>query len=117
MMRVIVAGGRDFDNKSLLSYVLGLRLSPKNTVIISGGAKGADKWGEAYAKKHGIPVEVYPADWKRFGKSAGYRRNTDMALVATHLIAFWDGKSRGTRHMIDIATSKGLNVEVVRYWP
>ena len=70
--------------------------------IISGTAQGVDKLGEQIAQKYGIPVKRFPADWSRFGKSAGYRRNTEMANYADTLVAVWDGQSKGTKHMIDI---------------
>ena len=60
-------------------------------------------------------MELFPADWKKYGKSAGYVRNSEMAEVAESLIAFWDGKSRGTKNMIDIAKNKGLKVRIVNY--
>ena len=60
-------------------------------------------------------MEIYPAQWKKFGKRAGYRRNEQMAEVADALIAFWDGSSRGTKHMIDIMNEKNLLVRVVEY--
>ena len=55
----------------------------------------------------------YPADWEQYGPRAGYIRNSEMAKVATHLIAFWDGRSKGTKHMIDIARKAGLYVLAV----
>jgi hypothetical protein len=57
-------------------------------------------------------VERYPADWERYGKSAGYRRNKEMALVAQALVAFWDGESLGTKHMIDIAHKYKLTIKI-----
>ena len=91
-------------------------LDPSETTILSGGARGIDRLGEIYAKKHNIECYRCPADWDRFGKSAGYRRNERMAEFATHLIAFPTDKretSKGTHHMIDIARRKGLKVKVV----
>ena len=59
--------------------------------------------------------QIYPAQWDKYGKRAGYRRNEQMAEVADGLIAFWDGQSKGTKHMIDIMTEKNLPTKVVRY--
>lgn len=84
----------------------------KPSVIISGTARGADSLGELWAHKQEIPCERYPADWKRFGKAAGLRRNEQMADAAEALIALWDGESRGTKHMITTAERKGLRVFV-----
>jgi hypothetical protein len=68
-----------------------------------------------YAQDEGFALEVYPAQWKKLGKQAGYRRNEQMAEVADALIAFWDGESKGTKHMIDIMNNKGLPTKVVNY--
>ncbi|WNF07240.1 DUF2493 domain-containing protein [Brevibacillus borstelensis] len=118
MYKVIVAGTRTFNDYSRLkreiddflkeTYVFGAPIT-----IVSGGARGADKLGERYAKENDYLVEVHPADWDRHGKRAGYIRNKEMAEVANALIAFWDGKSRGTRMMIELARSHGLDVRVV----
>ena len=83
--------------------------------IISGGAKGADSLGERFAEQHSLHLTVCKADWNKHGKSAGYIRNSEMADIGDVLLAFWDGKSKGTKHMIDLALKKGLIVEVVYY--
>ena len=84
------------------------------TVVISGTASGADRLGEAWAAKSGVPCERFPADWNRHGKAAGPIRNEQMADHAEALIALWDGASRGTAHMINAANRKGLRVHVHR---
>lgn len=115
--RVIVAGGRTFQNyellKSSLDHLLRNRLPA--VTIVSGTASGADTLGERWAQERGLSVARYPADWNRYGKSAGYRRNEQMAQNADALVAFWDGESRGTMHMINIARQRGLLVRVVKY--
>src|SRR4029453_8101869 len=73
---------------------------PRITQIITGGARGADQLGYRWAWKHAIRHQVFRADWERFGKSAGIRRNLQMAQEGDVLVAFWDGQSPGTRHMI-----------------
>lgn len=118
--RVIIAGSRDFSDYDLLKTKLDYFLSKKvadgyKIVIVSGAAKGADKLGERYAKERGYYIDSYPADWDRYGKRAGYLRNVEMANAADALIAFWDGVSKGTKHMIDIAESKQLLKRVVYY--
>lgn len=110
-MKVIVAGSRNFEDYALLSEELDKITGI--TEIISGGARGADSLGELYASQKGIPLSIYKADWETYGKSAGYRRNVTMASVGDMLVAFWDGESKGTKHMIDIASSKGLDVVIV----
>jgi YspA, cpYpsA-related SLOG family len=118
MIKVIVAGGRDFYDYELLQRKLihhfhGLK--PEDVEIVSGGARGADKLGERFAEEHGCKLTIFNADWDRWGKSAGYRRNTDMANYADACVCFWDEKSKGTKHMIDIAIEKGIPVKIVRY--
>lgn len=116
-MRVIVAGGRGFDDYTLLSEELDCLYGKlaSQMIVVSGGAKGADKLGERYAEENSLTVNKFPADWDKYGKSAGYRRNAEMATHSEVLIAFWDGKSKGTSHMIDLAIAKGLLVTIVRY--
>lgn len=116
--RIIIAGGRDFKDYFRLWYLCKhyLKKVPKNTIeIISGGATGADKLGERFAKEEELPLTIFKADWDKFGKSAGYLRNKEMSEYATHLIAFWDGHSKGTKHMIDLAREKGLKIRVIKY--
>ena len=101
--------------------MLSIIRTTSDVTIVSGGARGVDKMGERYAKEHDINLIVMNADWDTHGKSAGYKRNQEMANVSTHLIAFWDGKSRGTKHMIDIAKRDNLISHVVDFngkaWP
>lgn len=117
--KVIIAGSRGFSNYKLLKEKCNEYLREKrkeyNIIIISGGARGADTLGEKYAQEEGFSLEVFPANWNKFGKSAGFRRNEQMAEVADALIAFWDGKSHGTKHMIEIMENKKLLVRVVNY--
>lgn len=117
MFRVIVAGGRDFADYKLLSETMDEYLSKvtNDIFIVCGQARGADTLGEQYAKEHGYQVNYFPANWNRFGKSAGYIRNTEMAKNADALVAFWDGTSLGTKHMIATAEQLGLDVRVVQY--
>jgi hypothetical protein len=117
-MRIVVAGGRDFNNYALLKEKLDYYLQnlPKeNIIIISGTAKGADSLGERYAAENGLKCERFPADWNKHGKKAGILRNEDMANQSDALIAFYDGQSRGTGHMIGYCKRKGLKVKVVKY--
>jgi len=101
-MRTIIAGSRGILDVNLVFKVMKLSKFPITT-IISGGAKGVDTLGEQIARQYNIPLEIYPADWDTYGKSAGYKRNELMASKAEGLVAIWDGQSRGTKHMIDIA--------------
>ena len=89
------------------------RIKESITEIVSGLAKGPDSFGKEWAEINGIPVKEFPADWDKYGKSAGYIRNAEMLKTATHLLAFWDGSSKGTKNMIDIAIKAGLDVTVI----
>ena len=116
-MKLIIAGGREFNDYELLQKAM-LDHFPnigKDDSIICGDARGADSLGNRFGIENQIPVEHFPAQWDTFGKSAGYRRNEEMARHATHLLAFWDGQSKGTLHMINIATNKKLAVIVIHY--
>lgn len=117
--KVIIAGSRGFNNYKLLCEQCNKYLRDKrithNIIIVSGGARGADKLGEKYAQDEGFSLEIYLAQWDKYGKRAGFRRNEQMAEVADALIAFWDGKSHGTKHMIDIMNKKNLQVKVIKY--
>ena len=110
-MRTIIAGSREgFALKDIYAAIAECSWSP--TVVISGTARGVDTLGERWANENGIPVEKYPADWNTHGKSAGYKRNQLMAEKAEALIALWDGTSKGTGHMLEIARRAGLKIFV-----
>jgi len=116
MFKVIVAGSRNFNNYDLVKEKLDRILKQKcdeEICIISGRAKGADSLGEQYAIEHKLYLLLFPADWDKYGNKAGYIRNVEMAERADALVAFWDGTSKGTKHMIDIANTKGLKVRVI----
>ena len=114
--RVIVAGGRDFSNYLLLEEKLNaLFANKKNVVIVSGAAKGADKLGEQYARKHNIMISSYPALWNQHGHQAGFIRNTEMAKNADACVCFWNGESTGTKHMIDTAKELKLKLRIITY--
>lgn len=124
-IRIIVAGSRDFDDYNLLKltlkeYIKGLDIADlSQVVIISGAARGADTLGEYFAYDYQIAVRKFPAKWDEIGKRAGWVRNAEMAKYAAEkhgvLFAFWDGKSRGTKNMIDLANRYSLEVHVVNY--
>lgn len=115
-MKVIIAGSRDFSDFQLLyAKCEEVLANVKEAEIVSGTARGADKLGEHYASLKGYSVRQFTPDWDKQGKSAGYIRNKEMADYSDCLIAFWDGISRGTKHMIDLATEKGLSVHVINY--
>lgn len=119
MVRIIIAGSRDFNSYKKLEQTMDryLELITDDVEIICGGARGADSLGEIYAQLHNIKCVKFPADWDTYGKSAGYRRNIQMAEYAAEktgvLFAFWDGKSKGTAHMIRIANDHRMEVHVI----
>ena len=114
--RVIVAGGREFNNYELLkSSCDRILIRQTNIEIVSGKALGADKLGEDYAKEKGYKIKEFPADWIKYKKGAGPIRNKQMAEYADELIAFWDGLSKGTKNMIELAKKHGLKIKVIYY--
>ena len=112
MFRVIIAGGRDFDDYQLLKATMDKLLCniTDEITVVCGQAKGADTLGEQYAMEKGYTIDYYPAQWKLFGKRAGYLRNEQMAQNADALAAFWNGESRGTKNMIELAKRYGKEV-------
>lgn len=113
MLKVIIAGSRTFRNYEYLSKELDIRIPPFIDEVISGDAEGPDKMGARWAEEHGYSVKHFPAQWNKYGKAASIIRNHEMGDYADYLIAFWDGKSRGTKDMIDYMRSIGKHGEVI----
>ena len=117
--KLIVAGGRDFSNYALLSRVLfamaDVELADRDVSIVSGLARGADALGAQFAKANSVLLYEFPADWNQYGKRAGFMRNEQMGHFADGLLAFWDGESRGTNHMITFMQSMSKPVHIVEY--
>jgi predicted Rossmann fold nucleotide-binding protein DprA/Smf involved in DNA uptake len=112
-MKVIIAGSRDFnDYEAVKKYADHILSNQSEIEIVSGGANGVDKLGEQYAKEKGYKLTIFKADWNKYGKSAGPKRNAQMAEYADALIAFWDGESRGTKNMIELAEKHKLKFMV-----
>lgn len=123
-MRVIIAGSRTITDPRFVGYAFdrflnklySLRPRPRDdevTEIVSGGARGPDQIGEAIALALGLPYTQFTPDWDTHGKAAGHIRNREMAAYACEespggLIACWDGKSSGTRGMIEAAKKRGM---------
>lgn len=108
MFRVIIAGSRDFNNYPGLVEVMDRLLAnvTDEIIIVCGMEQGADRLGERYAKERGYAIRYFPADWDN---------NEQMAQNADALVAFWDGKSRGTKHMIETAQKHKLDIRVKHY--
>lgn len=130
-IRIVVAGGRDFNvydcvKITLDNYISQIRITKlykdlpfeefiNKVEIVSGGAKGADSLGEKYASEQGLTCTVFNADWDKHGKAAGYIRNEEMAKYGTHAVVFWDGESKGSKHMIDLAKKHKLKTTIIPY--
>lgn len=103
-MNLAVIGSTQFNDYDAMTAVIdALRQIYDVKLIVSGGAKGADTLGEIYAKDNGIKTLIFPADWDRYGKSAGFRRNVTIWDNADAGVAFWNGVSKGTAHSFKIS--------------
>lgn len=120
-MNLIVAGTRDFNDYELVKKELdALRQSrgfAYGFTVFSGCASGVDRLGERYARENHLPVVKFPAEWGKYGKKAGPIRNEEMAKHADACIVFWDGKSKGTKNMINNAEKYKLPLIVVSVPP
>jgi YspA, cpYpsA-related SLOG family len=112
-MKVIVAGSRDITDTGLVHQAI-TESGFAFTELVSGGAGGVDYCGESLAALHGMPVKVFPADWRVYGRRAGMMRNRQMAHYADALVAVWDGESPGTYGMIEEMRRLGKPVYVKR---
>lgn len=128
-LRIIVSGSRGFSDYEFIKKELDSRINDiivekfllhDEVRIVTGGAKGVDALAERYADDNDFNQRIFYAVWATHGKSAGFIRNSEMLSYAVSnglenaaLIAFWDGKSKGTKHMIDIATKKGIEVQTI----
>lgn len=115
-MKLIIAGCRNFNDRFIINAGIDAFIEEYGTpdVIIEGGASGVDRIAGDYARENDIPLMVFPADWNKYGRAAGPIRNGEMAKHGTHLLAFWDGKSRGTKNMIETAKKHGLVVGIYK---
>jgi hypothetical protein len=125
-IRIIIAGGRDFDDDvQLRTEMRTLTREWKDTTkkrveVVCGMCRGADLLGKAWADDRRIPVKEMPADWDKHPRAGGHLRNREMAIYASEfpygiLVAFWDFESTGTKGMIDMALGFGMEVHVYRY--
>lgn len=118
-MKLIIAGGRHLDEELIYTHLMTARNNNEPliyiaTEIVSGGCPtGADRAAECYADSCTLPVKLFKADWNRFGKYAGPHRNRLMAAYADALYCFWDGKSRGTKNMIEEMNNLGKPVKII----
>ena len=111
-IKLAVIGSRDFPSQYLVERII--YELPAQLRLISGGARGVDTWVELTAKHHNRWIDVYSANWSKHGKSAGFVRNNQIIKNSDLVLAFWDGKSRGTKHSIQLAKYLGKSCIVVR---
>lgn len=123
MPGVIVCGGRHFNRYDVVEKVLNEVLSTcgdQEIEIVSGHCEGADALGERYAEEHGVKLKIFPADWKKYGRSAGPIRNKQMIdyiikLDKKLVVAFVSENSRGTKNTITLAGKEGIPVIEIKY--
>lgn len=116
-MKLAIVGGRDFNDYALLANTIFSSLCPLDyiTEIISGGAKGADHLGADFAENNDIPIRIFPAEWSKYGKSAGFIRNQMIVDACDMVLAFWDGESKGTQDTINKAKKAKKPTFIVYY--
>lgn len=114
-----MAGCRNYNNydeaKDYIDYCIGNIKNEHTLIFMSGNCRGADMLGVKYAIEKHYQVEYYPAKWSRYGKSAGPRRNEEMAQICDYVICFWDGKSKGTKSMIEFSKkyNKPIRIKMI----
>lgn len=121
MFVVIVAGSRNFSDRSLMYKKLDYYLqNQKQVLIVHGGAKGADTCAAMYAKERGIKTKVFLPDWDKYGKKAGILRNIEMFEYASQFqnrgcVVFWDGKSKGAKNDIELSEKYNVPLRIVEF--
>jgi len=107
-MKLAIIGSRNCPPIDIQSH-----LDSIPDAIISGGAKGADTYAREFAQEHGIEIIEFLPDYKRYGRGAPLMRNKLIVENCDCLLAFWDGKSKGTKFTIDYAKEMGKEVRIV----
>lgn len=108
-MKVIIAGSRSITNTELLKEIIE-KSKFDISEVVCGDANGVDELGNQWAIENNLPVKHFPANWAKYGKAAGFIRNSEMAEYGDALIVLWDGFSSGTKMMIELAKKKSLSV-------
>lgn len=115
-MKLAIIGSRTFLDYGLMVKSIKESFKLKDIeLIISGGANGADKLAEQFADEFEIELKIFYPDWEKYGKSAGFIRNNLIISECDSVIAFWDGKSRGTKHSLDVAKRLNKNIEIINF--
>jgi len=113
-MKAAIIGSRSFNNYDLVLETL-LEYENTITLIVSGGAKGADTLGERWAKEKNKEVLIFYPEWDKYGKSAGFRRNKDIIENSDIVFAFWDGVSKGTKSSIDLTNKLNKELKIIKW--
>lgn len=113
-MKLAIIGSRSFNDYNKLKEILEPYKS-KITLIISGAAKGADVLGEKWAIENNIPTLIFPADWNKHGKIAGFIRNEDIIKNCEGCIAFWDKRSPGTKHSLSLCKKYNKPYKIINF--
>ncbi len=111
-MKVLVAGSREIADPAVIERAI-RESGYQITTLICGMARGVDMLAYHWAKANNVPVEEYPANWDKYGKSAGMRRNREMVAVAEAAVIVWDGNSPGTENTISLLKAKGIPYHLV----
>ena len=106
-MKIAVIGSRGIAAVNLEKY-----LPPETDEIVSGGAKGVDTVAKEYANRNGIKLTEFLPEYDKYGRGAPLKRNITIIEYADMVLAFWDGKSRGTKFVIDNCKRTGIPVKV-----
>lgn len=115
-MRLAVVGSRGFDDYEYLAELLDtIHVFSSVTLVVSGGADGADSLAERWAKENNIETLIIKPDWEQYGKRAGYVRNIEIWDNSDEGIAFWDGQSKGTAHSFEIAKKQEKKIYICEY--
>jgi len=113
-MKLAVVGSRNFNDYPLMKkYLDKIHSIEPITLIVSGGALGADTYAECWAEDNKVSRKIFKPEWNKYGKKAGFLRNVTIIENSNKVIAFWDGKSRGTKHSIDLAKKQGKKCKIV----
>ena len=111
--KLAIVGSRTFnDYDKMKSFIIENFNLNEITHIVSGGARGADSLGEQFAKEYNKELIVFNAEWDKYGKSAGFKRNVDIINECDCCVAFWDGNSKGTKHDIDLCEKAGKECKI-----
>ena len=114
-MKVAVIGSRTYcDRNRIFEELTAFHSEKLISLIISGGAHGADSIAQDWAKMNNIEAQIFLPDWKKFGKSAGVIRNKDIIGLCEYCLAFWDGLSKGTLNSINLAKAKKIPIKIIK---